>query len=101
MSDGSSAAVAIKQSTVPDRSIDCDLMPDGTYRQRVDAVRVSELLENVVALLNLLVQRTPDLDPLTRKPQAPATVGGLRSVYAQMHQINSGAMALRAGIVVI
>lgn len=119
MSDGTTAAVAIKQSTVPDRSIDCDLMPDGSYRQRVDAVRVAELLEDISVLVRALVSRTPFMDVLTGRPQSPLTsavtvssgtvttvstlsavtaIGGITASYDQYNACTAAALTLRSRI---
>ena len=119
MSDGSNAVVAVKQSASSDRNIDASLMSDGTYRQRVDAIRVAELLENVVALLNILINRTPNMDVLTGRPMSPLTaavtvssgtvtsvtavagvtaVGGYAAIYDQISQFNAGAYQLRNNI---
>ncbi len=58
MSDGTDATIGILEPGSPSKNVDNSLMTDGSYRQRVDAPTVADLLGNIEWLLTVLVGKT-------------------------------------------
>lgn len=59
MSDGTDASVGVLEPGSPSKLIDNSLMASGKYRQRVEVPTVAELMGDVLALLEILVSKTP------------------------------------------
>ena len=125
MSDGTDATIGILEPGSPSKNVDNSLMANGSYRQRVDAPTVADLLGNIEWLLTVLVGKTAQQNASGQVPsllQSGSTtavtgtltgvttcstvssltnivgIGGLAASYDQYAQINAGAWALRSGI---
>ena len=127
MSDGTDASVGVLEPGSPSKLIDNSLMLDGTYRQRVDAPTIAGLMGDMVALLQMLLSKTPQQNTsgqqrtLLESGSTTAVtgtltgvttcstvssltnvvgIGGLAASYDQYAQINACAFALRNRITV-
>lgn len=121
MSDGTDASVGVLEPGSPSKLIDNSLMASGKYRQRVEVPTVAELMGDVLALLEILVSKTPQQNTsgqqrallesgsttaVTGTLSAVSSVnnvlavGGLNASYDQYSQINACAFALRDRITV-
>ena len=130
MSDGTDASVGVLEPGSPSKLIDNSLMASGKYRQRVEVPTVAGLMGDMVALLQMLLSKTPQqntsgqqrtllesgsttavtgtLTGVTTVTTVSAVssvnnvlaVGGLNASYDQYAQINACAFALRNRITV-
>ena len=127
MSDGTDGSVGVLQPAGADRLVDSSVMEDGSYRQRVDAPTVADLLGNIEAYLAILVGKTAQqnvagqvrslletgsttavtgtLTGVTTVTTVTgvtnvASIGGLAASYDQVNAINMLALGLRDRIVV-
>lgn len=127
MSDGTTGSVGVLQPVGADRLVDSSVMEDGSYRQRVDAPTVADLLGNIEAYLAILVGKTAQQNQVgqvrslleTGSTTAVtgtltgvttvstvssvtnvASIGGLAASYDQVSSINMLAFGLRDRIAV-